>query len=60
MKVAAILLIALMAGCSSQSDKDKCIDEQAYLWNRKVDDNRYEGNQRYWDAVTACEDKYGD
>lgn len=42
--------------CESQSAYDKCIDSKKYLWNTKIEDNRYEGNEAYWNAVKSCEE----
>lgn len=60
----AVLLGATVALClvgcgSSQSDLDKCFDSKAHLWNPKIKDNRYEGNETYWNAIAICEDKHG-
>ena len=51
-----IILTALLGGC--ESALDKCFDSKAYLWNPQKNDNTYKGNERYWDAITECEDKY--
>ena len=51
-------LLLSLSGCG-QSALDKCTDSKAYLWNPKINDNRYEGNERYWDAVKECENKHG-
>ncbi len=52
------LIIAAIAfalnGCV-QSPYDKCVDSKDYLWNPAIDDNRYEGNEAYWNAVKSCE-----
>lgn len=56
------LLLALVAGLlgcgDSQSDLDKCFDSKASLWSPKATDNRYEGNERYWNAISQCEDQH--
>ena len=54
-----ILLSLVGCGKSGQSAIDKCIDSKAYLWNPKINDNRYEGNETYWNAVRRCEDNPG-
>ncbi len=51
-------LLLSLSGCG-QSALDKCTDSKAYLWNPSINDNRYEGNERYWDAVKECENKHG-
>jgi hypothetical protein len=52
-----LLLTVLLTGCG-QSPLDDCIDSKAHLWNSAIKDNRYDGNERYWNAVKECEDKY--
>ena len=53
-----LLFASLLIGCG-QSALDTCTDSQAHLWNPKIQDNRYEGNESYWDAVKECENKHG-
>lgn len=54
-----ILLAAIyLVGCG-QSAKDECFDNQSYLWNSKIKDNTYKGNERYWNAIENCENKHG-
>ncbi len=50
------VIALLLSGCG-QSAGDECTDSKAHLWNSNISDNRYEGNERYWDAVKACEDQ---
>ncbi len=47
-----------LPGCG-QSSLDACTDSKSYLWNDEIDDNRYEGNEAYWNAITECEDNHG-
>jgi len=53
-----LFVSSLLTGCG-QSALDACADSKAQLWNPKIEDNRYEGNERYWDAVKQCENKGG-
>lgn len=53
----ALILVAI-AGCG-QDKYDDCVDRQAGLWNTDKKDNSYKGNEAYWNAVSACEDKHG-
>ncbi len=59
--VTLILLIGVTVGCgqSRQSALDECADSKGYLWNTNIKDNRYEGNELYWDAIGECEDTHG-
>jgi len=52
------VLVLSLSGCG-QSALDACTDSKTYLWNPAIEDNRYEGNEKYWNAVTECEDKHG-
>ena len=51
-----VLTYLILSGCS-QSSKDECFDKASHLWNKAIDNNRYEGNEQYWNAMSACEDK---
>ena len=51
------ILVGFISGCG-QSALDKCTDSKSYLWSSKASGNTYKGNEQYWDAVTACEDKH--
>lgn len=56
MKLMTALLIILLfplVGCDFNST-GKCIDSKKYLWDTNINDNRYVGNERYWDAVKSC------
>lgn len=49
----------VLSGCGKGlSERDACYDSKAPLWNPKIEDNRYEGNERYWDAVKQCDNQY--
>jgi len=54
----AFTIIIFLTGCG-QSALDACTDSKSHLWNPKMKDNQYKGNERYWDAVSECEDKHG-
>ena len=56
--IVLITFVAIISGCG-QSALDKCTDSKSYLWNPKATDNTYKGNERYWDAITECENKHG-
>jgi len=58
LKYVLLLILLVLVGCG-QSALDKCTDNKADLWNPKINDNRYEGNEKYWDAVKECENKHG-
>ena len=54
------LFTLLLVGCGqSESALDKCTDSKSHLWNNDIKDNRYRGNERYWNAIKECEDKHG-
>ena len=53
-----LAIVLLLTGCG-QSALDQCLDAATRLWNPEINDNRYEGNEAYWDAATSCEDRYG-
>jgi hypothetical protein len=54
-----IMILALfLVACNSTSNRDRCYDSKKNLWNVEIDDNRYEGNERYWDAIRECDNKY--
>ncbi len=60
MKIKYVLpvILVFLSGCG-QSALDKCKDSKAYLWNPEINDNRYEGNESYWNAIKECENKHG-
>jgi hypothetical protein len=49
----AILAVAVYWLMAEHSDS-ACYDDAAHLWNDAISDNRYEGNERYWDAIARC------
>ncbi len=49
----SLMTATLVGGCNFDSDS-ACYDDAAYLWNDAIPDNRYEGNERYWDAIDRC------
>jgi hypothetical protein len=55
----ALLAVLVLASGCGQSALDECMDRASDLWNSAIDDNRYEGNEAYWDAVGDCEDEHG-
>jgi hypothetical protein len=48
------IITMFLAGCG-QSSLDACTDSKLYLWNPDIKGNQHEGNERYWDAIKACE-----
>jgi len=52
-----MILAVLLAGCG-QPSLDECTDSKAHLWNKNIKDNTYKSNERYWDAITECQDKH--
>lgn len=45
----------MLSGCF-ESETDKCIDAQSYLWNNAAKSKAQ--NQAYWNAVQQCKEKY--
>jgi len=55
----SLLVIIVLVGCGQvQSQHDACVDSKALLWDPNAHTNAYKGNERYWDAITTCGDKY--
>jgi hypothetical protein len=52
--ILTFLSVIFLFGCG-QSAYDKCIDSKDYLWNPEIENNQYEGNEAYWNAVKDCE-----
>ena len=52
--VVTLSVLLVLLGCDGQSALDKCTDSKAYLWNKEISGNQYEGNEAYWDAVKTC------
>ena len=58
--ILAAVVISLTA-CGNDfpnKERDACFDAQKYLWTTGIEDNRYKGNERYWDAISACKDQF--
>ena len=50
-------VVTISTACSFTSARDKCADAQGHLWTPGFATNEYKGNERYWDAITQCDNK---
>jgi len=52
-----IFLCSWLPGCH-ESPIYACADNQARLLRDETGDSKHEGNQGYWNALSACSDKH--